>query len=292
MAALRIAIAQVPMHWEMADNVRAMRQAMRLARAEGAGLCAFAELALTGFHRRIVDWARPGLVGPALAQVQDEAVALGLAVAFGAPTFGAGGERFNSHLFVHGASPAEERVAPAAPRAPGEPGERGRVAGAAGAGTLAGVVAKAGLTAPEATFFSPGTRRPVVRLALGAGQGVLACSAVICREIEDHDAIVGALAGTGVELLLWPGQMRPDPAKPVQDPPEHVRQAQALARATGAWLVQTNWPNALNRPEESEHTGHSACIAPDGELLFRLPEQGFGVGVFALGERAFAWHAC
>lgn len=284
MAAPRIAIAQVPMHWEMADNVREMRQAMRVARTEGAGLCAFAELALTGFHRRIVDWARPDLIGPALAQVQDEAAALGLAVAFGAPTFGAGGERFNSHLFVHGAGAG---VRAAVDVHEGEDQREG-----ARAGTLAGVVSKAGLTAPEATFFSPGTRRPVVRLALGAGQGVLACSAVICREIEDHDAIVGALAGTGVELLLWPGQMRPDPAKPVQDPPEHVRQAQALARATGAWVVQTNWPNALNRPEESEHTGHSACIAPDGELLFRLPEQGFGVGVFALGERAFAWHAC
>lgn len=71
-----------------------------------------------------------------------------------------------------------------------------------------------------------------------------------------------------------------------------MQQAQALARASCAWVVQTNRPNALNRPEESEHTGHSACIAPDGELLFRLPVQGFGVGAFALGERTFAWHAC
>lgn len=269
----RIAIAQIPMHWELQDNVRAMLAAMRVARAGGAGLCAFSELALTGFHRRIVEWARPELVGPAVAEVQAEAAALGLAVAFGAPTFGAAGERFNSHLFVHGA-------------AVGQGGDGGTPPGA-----LAGVVSKIGLTAPEATFFQPGRTRPVVRLAMGDGRGALACSAVICREIEDHDAVVGALAGSGVELLLWPGQMRPDPAKPVQEPPEHVQQAQALARATGAWIVQTNWPNALNRPEESEHTGHSACIAPDGELIFRLPVQGFGVGVFTLGERRFDWHA-
>ncbi|MBL8348513.1 MAG: hypothetical protein JNN03_24010 [Rubrivivax sp.] len=149
------------------------------------------------------------------------------------------------------------------------------------------MVPKVGLTAPEATFFAPGVGRPVVRLAVG--EGTLACTAVICREVEDHEAVVGALAGSGVELILWPGQMRPDPAKPPQDPPQHVVQAQALARATGAWVVQTNWPNALNRPEESAHTGHSACIAPSGELLFRLPEQGFGVGVFTLGERTFEW---
>jgi hypothetical protein len=54
--------------------------------------------------------------------------------------------------------------------------------------------------------------------------------------------------------------------------------------------VQTIWPNALNRPEESARTGHSACIAPDGELLFRLPMQGYGVGVFTLGDRHYRWH--
>lgn len=250
----RLAIAQIPMHWELESNVRAMKRAMHAARGEGAQLCAFAELALTGFHRRIVEWARPELVGPAVDEIRDCAASLGLAVAFGAPTFGRGGERFNSHLFVDAL------------------------------GSLAGTVSKAGLTEPEATFFAPGTSRPVVTMV------GLACSAVICREIEDHDDVLGQLAGSGVQLLLWPGQMRPDPAKPLRDPPEHVVEAQALARAVGAFVVQTNWPNALNRPEESEHAGHSACIAPDGELLFRLPKQGFGVAVFELGARTYRWH--
>lgn len=65
--------------------------------------------------------------------------------------------------------------------------------------------------------------------------------------------------------------------------------AQGLARDVRAHVVQANWPNALNRPEESAHTGHSVCIAPTGEILFRLPEQGFGVGVFTLGEREYVW---
>lgn len=275
------------MHWELAANVSTMKRAMELAHSQRAGLCAFAELALTGFHRRIGEWAKPELVGPAVIEVQAAAESLGLAVAFGAPTFAralaAGshavsgtrnGRPFNSHLFVHGAGGRTRGAAP------------GRAVGSPGA--LAGVVSKAGLTAPEATFFAPGVGRPVVRLSVG-NQCTLACSAVICREVEDHEAVVGQLAGSGVELILWPGQMRPDPDMPVQDPPQHVVQAQALARATGAWVVQTNWPNALNRPEESEQTGHSACIAPSGELLFRLPRQGFGVGVFTLGERRFEW---
>ena len=50
----RIAIAQISMHWSTAENVAAILRAMDLARSRGAKLCAFAELAVTGFHRQMV----------------------------------------------------------------------------------------------------------------------------------------------------------------------------------------------------------------------------------------------
>ena len=234
--------------------MRAIKQALALAKQAGASYCAFSELAVTGFHRRIVDWAKPEVSGPAVLEVQQAAAGVGIAAIFGAPTY-TGSARLNSHLFV------------------------------ASDGSLVGTVSKIGLTDPEATFFQPGSDRPVVNL-----EGVR-CTAVICREVEDEAEVLGQLAGTGVEVIFWPGQMRPDPAKPITDPPEHVAQAQALARKTGAYVLQTNWPNALNRPEESENTGHSVCIGPEGELLFRLPKQGFGIAVFKLGEKTFRWLA-
>jgi hypothetical protein len=69
-----------------------------------------------------------------------------------------------------------------------------------------------------------------------------------------------------------------------------LRNIQRLAQATGAFVVQTNWPNALNRPEESVEGGGSAVAGPDGEVLFRLPGQASGVGIFTLGEHHFDWH--
>lgn len=69
----RIAIAQIPMRWELSANLKAMKHAMRIASSAGATLCAFAELALTGFHRRIVDWAKPELLAPAVAELQERA---------------------------------------------------------------------------------------------------------------------------------------------------------------------------------------------------------------------------
>jgi omega-amidase len=251
----RIAIAQLRMYWTIEENMHAIMQAITLAHQRGAQICTFAELAVTGFHRRVPALAHPELIGPQIAQLQEHCAQLNMALAFGAPTFADTGAKFNSHILIR------------------ESGE------------LAAVVDKNGLTVPEATFFQSGVNRPVALL-----HGLRA-SAVICREIEDTARVCAQLPTGSVDLVLWPGQMRPDPAKPLTDPPAHVVNAQELARALGAYVVQANWPNALNRPEESEHTGASAVIAPSGALLFRLPTQSAGVAVFSLGESNYEWHA-
>lgn len=249
-----MAIGQMRMHWTIEGNLNEMLSTMRLAAREGAEACVFPELAIPGFHREITSLAKPHLIEPAIEALQDECAMLSMAVAFGAPTFGPSGIR-NSYVFL------------------------------AHTGERSGVVDKNGLTAPEASFFAHGTDRAVTRF------GSLRTSAVICREVEDEDQICRQLQDQNAQLLLWPGQMRPDPEKPASDPPKHVRQAQGLAARLGAYVVQANWPNALNRPSESADTGHSAVIGPAGSLLFRAPKAQPGVAVFTLGTTHFSWFA-
>lgn len=251
----RIAIAQITMRWTTPENVKAIRWAMDLAHSKGARLCGFSELAVTGFHRQIGREAIPEIVEPAIRELQAHGANLSLGIAVGAPTFGDDGAKYISHLLIN---------------------EFGK---------NAAVVSKRGLTDPEATFFARGSRRPV-----GTVNG-LRCSAVICREVEDHDLLVAELPRGTVDVIFVPGALRQDPEKPRTDPPEYVRDIQRLARATGAYVVQTNWPNALNRPEESIDGGGSTVSSPEGEVLFRLPMQASGVGVFTLGDRHFEWHS-
>lgn len=251
----RIAIAQIAMHWTTDENAQAIERALRLARDQGADLCAFSELAVTGFHRQIVREARPEVVEPVVRRLQQRAADLSMGIAVGAPTFGAGGAIYDSHLLID---------------------EVGRVAA---------VVSKRGLTEPEATFFAPGTERPV-----GMLQG-LRCSAVICREVGDHDQVPADLPPGAVDLIFVPGALRQDPEKPRTEPPEYVRDIQRLAVTTRAFVVHTNWPNTLNRPEEGVDAGGSVVASPEGDVLFRLPMREFGVGVFQLGERRFDWFA-
>lgn len=251
---VRMAIAQIAMHWSTPENVAAIRRAMALAHAREAQICGFSELAVTGFHKKIGVEAVPERVLPAIHGLQAYCAELSLGIAVGAPTFDDTGAKYNSHLLI------DEL------------------------GATCAVIAKQGLTDPEATFFARGSARPV-----GTLHG-LRCSAVICREVSDLDLVSHQLATQAVDLIFVPGALRQDPEKPRTDPPEYVRDIQRLAVATQSHVVQTNWPNALNRPEESVEGGGSCVAAPNGELLFRLPSQASGVAVFTLGERCFEWH--
>ena len=185
------------MHWSTAENVAAIVRAMELARSRGAELCAFSELAVTGYHRLIAREATAEIVGPALSALQAHCATLSLGIAVGAPTFGAGAAKYISHYFVDEC------------------------------GLTQAIVSKRGLTEAEATFFQPGASRPSATL-----RG-LRCSAVLCREVADLALVTADLPAGSVDVILVPGALRQDPEKPRTDPPEYVRDIQRLAARHG-----------------------------------------------------------
>lgn len=242
------------MSWEGDENTNSIVAALCLASSRGADVCLFPELSVTGIHRKIAALAKPDLVSTWLETVSNACARYGIAASVGAPTFGDNGPIRISQLFLdqHG--------------------------------SVAGTVHKSGLTAPEATFFAPGNSRPTIGL-LGRKW-----SAIICREIDDADVLARHFAVDAPEIVVWPGSMKPDPDKPRTDPPEHVHRAQDFARRCGTYVIMANWPNALNRPEESAECGNSVVISPDGEILLTLPRAEAGLAVFNLGEAVYEWH--
>ncbi len=145
-------------------------------------------------------------------------------------------------------------------------------------GALLATVHKQGLTAPEATFFTAADQRPVVPL-FGRRW-----TSMICREIDDHAQLAPRFRAERPDIVLWPGGMRPDPDRPRSNPPEHVQRAQALARDCDTAIVMINWPNALNRPEESAECGASVVIGRGGALRLTLPKSQAGLAVIDLDD--------
>jgi len=255
--ALRIAIAQQPMRWTTADNVAQIVAALALSAEQGASLCVFQELALTGFHRGIREQGTRAVVEPALRQVQAASRTHAVACALGAPTFDASGTALNSYLHIDSF------------------------------GAIVSTVHKTGLAPAERTFFAPGAGRPVMEFA---GR---TCTTVMCREIADIEAIVLQLQQERVDLIFWPSLVG-NPPGTVHPTPEdtadlgYLKRTAVLAKRLSAFVVQSNWPNALNTPDSS-YLGESRVYAPDGEILLMLPRDEAGVGVFTLGECAFHW---
>lgn len=242
------------MQWTGEENTKAIVEALARAAAERAELCIFPELAVTGFHRRIRSEAEPERVRGWMQTVQDACAAHSIAASIGVPTFRADGRVCNSNVLIDKS------------------------------GRCAGVVEKNGLTPAEETFFMRGTERRVHPL-LGRK-----CSVILCREVDDLAQVADQLPLGSAELIFWPGAMRPAVDGSETDPDAHVKRGQAMARGTGAFLIQANWPNSLNHPEESTFAGQSVVIDPAGGIVLRLPAARAGVAVFELGEPDYDWH--
>lgn len=245
----RLSIAQMPMHWTCAENLAVILQMLTTAAREGAAICVFPELAVTGFHHQVTAEARPRLMNAALKKIRARCAAERIACAVGAPSF-EGRRPFNSHLHIDAD------------------------------GAVSATVSKIGLTPNEAKFFAPGTARPVSTL-----QG-LACTSVICREVEDLDHL--AIAKGSTDLIFWPGYVGKLPDDPPDYEGKYLHLAEQLARRSGAWVVQCNWPQALNRPGGA-NMGESAVIDPRGKLRFKLPSDHAGLATFTLGAKSYAW---
>lgn len=256
---LRIAIVQQPMAWTTADNVEHIFAALALAAEQGAVIAVFPELALTGFHRGIREQALREVVSPALRRVQVACSDHAIACMLGTPTFADDGAYLNSYVFVDAA------------------------------GQIASTVSKNGLTPAEQTFFQPGTGRPLMRF------NEWVCTTVMCREIEDLDAIAVQLQHEPAALIFWPSLVGHPPgtiAEPGRAEQDlgYLQRTAVLARRLNAFVVQSNWPHALNTPEH-DHLGESKVYSPEGDVLLTLPRAQAGVGVFDLGERDFHWTA-
>ena len=254
---LGLVVAQPRVYWTTPGNTACIVAAIKVAVAQGAHLCVFPELALTGFHRRIREQALPELIGPALQRVRDACREHAVACMLGMPTFAGDGAVLNSYVFI-GAD-----------------------------GVVGSTMSKNGPTAAELTFFQRGAGRPVFRFAGHA------CTTVMCREVEDLDEVAAQLQHDPVDVLFWPSLTGQAPGT-VLDSEEatedlgYFRRAGLVAKRLGAYVVQSNWPNALNTPAHT-HLGESKVYDAAGEVLLTLPRDEAGVGVFTLGERDFHW---
>jgi len=124
------------------------------------------------------------------------------------------------------------------------------------------------LTDSEATFFTRGGVRGWT--AIG---GVLATS-VLCREMLDVEVLLPELQAPADDarprVIFWPSYIAESDAEQTALCQAYRTGAEQLARELGAWVLQSNWPESLNMPEQRGF-GAGVVIAPGGIRLRTLP---------------------
>jgi predicted amidohydrolase len=239
------------MHWTQAGNLAETLAALEAAADAGADGCVCTELALTGFHRRVPELLDAAALTEAEGQLRSACARLGMAAVVGVPTLGEGGAVFSSHLFIDAT------------------------------GRDLGRVHKRGLTPSEAGFFARGGVRGWT--ALG---GVLATS-VLCREMLDGAELLPELRAAlpvgdaRPRVIFWPSYIGESDAEQTALCVAYRAGAAELARELGAWVLQSNWPESLNAPED-RGLGASVVIAPDGRCVTTLPRDAAAQVVVAL----------
>ncbi|MGI9283663.1 MAG: carbon-nitrogen hydrolase family protein [Endozoicomonas sp.] len=249
---LCIAIVQMPMKWTCKENTPTILEILVLAAEKGADICAFPELAITGFHREIKREADPDKINPALEEIQATCREYNIATAVGVPTF-KGQQIFNSYLFINRD------------------------------GNIIETTEKNGLTEAESTFFQPGTTRTVFEFE---GRNL---ATVLCREIEDLDEVTHQIDNQGLDLILFPSLAGREPEYYQQSGSRcYEEEAAEMAKNLSTYVVQINWPHALNTPE-SRYLGKSVVISPEGKTLLKLPPNEAGLAIFQLGSAEYEW---
>lgn len=240
------------MHWTLAGNLAETLDALDAAAAAGAEGLLGTELALTGFHRRAPELLDAAALADAEGQLRAACARLGIAAAIGVPTVGDGGAVFNSHLYIDAS------------------------------GRELGRVHKRGLTPSEATFFAAGGARGWT--AIGS---VLATS-VLCREMLDGAALVPELRAAlptddaRPRVVFWPSYIAESDAEQAALCEAYRAGAVELAGALDAWVLQSNWPESLNAPEQRGF-GAGVVVAPGDDLVTTLPRDAAAQVVVTLG---------
>ncbi len=236
------------MHWTLDGNVGEVLAALEEAAAAGAEGCVCTELAVTGFHRRVPELLDAVALADAQQRIRAACARLGIAAVVGMPTLGAAGEVFNSHVAI-AADGCELRR-----------------------------THKRGLTPSEATFFTVGQERR------WTGLGCVLAASVLCREMLDGDELLpllqAALPAGDVRprVIFWPSYISEADAELGQ---AYRDGAAAMARALGAWVLNSNWAESLNEPC-ARGFGGGVVIAPDGRIVRTLPVDAAALMVVAL----------
>ncbi|MUJ20610.1 carbon-nitrogen hydrolase family protein [Aliivibrio fischeri] len=237
---MKVGIAQMPMDWTVEGNTKTICNIV--TKNHDLDVLVFPELAITGFHRDIKNQAQQHLVENALNEISIQCQLSHTLVFIGYP--------LNENNKVYNAYAAINEQ-----------------------GTLAIVWRKVGLTPSECTFFESGDKRSVLEHPLGT------FSSYLCREASDVNWVIEQLSSQSLSYTLWPSYIGEAESSINAESTNYDAGSKKIAQSLSAMVIQCNWPNSLNNPNDNG-LGGSKVISSHGDIIAQLPFDKNCTGVF------------
>ena len=206
----------------------------------------FPELALSGFHRNIEAESKEILIQNAIVELQNLAKKYRTNLFFGAPKV-VGSNVFNSYLCI------------------------------SKTGQVIAQWDKVGLTESESQFFAKGSNRYVLDL-----DGTR-CTTVICREVEDADWFISQVRSCSPEIIVWPSYISQSCNEDTVT--GYYSMASEIAKELDAFVLQCNWPQALN-DQNICGLGGSRIFGTDGQCLLSMPLDQLAISILEFSKGA------
>ena len=237
---MKIGIAQIPMDWTVEGNTKTICNIV--SKNHDLDILVFPELAITGFHRDIKNQAQQHLVESALNEISIQCQLSNTLVFVGYP--------LNENNKVYNVYSAINEQ-----------------------GTLEIVWRKVGLTPSECTFFESGDKRSIFEHPLGT------FSSYLCREASDVNWVVEQLSVQSPSYILWPSYIGQPESSVNTESTNYEEGSKKIAQSLSAMVIQCNWPNSLNNPNDNG-LGGSKIISSHGDIIAQLPFDKNCIGIF------------
>lgn len=245
---MRIATIQMKMKWRCKANVETILLTNAYVAKFGVDVVIYPELSVTGYHREVREETDEVLLNPTL--LSDISASA------------------RAHkLFVWVGVPKRTGV-----------GIHNTYQCYGSNGDLLGEIYKNGLTITEEILFSRGRKRPTFQI------GAWNVSSFLCRESADLPILIQQFDGNQPDILFWPGYIGNQSANPEGT----ADQALGISKVLSAYVIQCNWANSLNSPDQKD-LGGSIVTDRDGNLIGRCPDAEAGIGIVDLDTDRFYW---
>ena len=258
---MKIGIVQMPMDWTVASNSYSVQRLMKKYKNNDVDLLVFPILTLTGVHEETLLQGQDGRLEEAMLQLKECCVKNQISIALGVPFT-------HQKVSKHGEKKHEKH-------------ELNYLLIDKEGEVKVNWSQLKNYGSRDLEFETGSLERECAELDSHKISSLLWC------EAREEKMYLESLGGAKPDMILWPTAVGDVPEERKDEGYAYTKGIKAISLALEAWLFESNWGASVY---DIKGLGGNRVVSPEGEIVFRCPEDELGVGIYDTESRQGSWH--